>query len=307
METIMKKSQLDQNNAKKTCFLSSIVNIIPQLKEFHSPQGHLHAILKHVCDKEVASLFSDDENIVEFLPFGTIRFPYIKMGNINSINLFNFDEIIIFSYYFCNKNIYKNILDIGGNIGLHSIIAGKIGFNVIAYEPDAVHFKILSSNIKDNNLEGRVKIVCSAVSNSSGEASFTRVLDNTTGSHLTLSKKNPYGPLEEVVVKKEDILDIIQQNKIDLMKIDAEGHECEILERIPLQYWRDCDALIEVGTQENAEKIFNFYKNTNIKLFSQKNSWKQVNVVDDMPSSHRDGSLFITMKDTMPWGEMKVD
>jgi FkbM family methyltransferase len=299
----MSTSKLKNNsNPKIACFLSKIVNILPTLKEFHKPYEDLYGLLKEVVNNEVSVLFSEKDNIVEFSPFGIINFPYFKMGNINSLNLFNFDEIIIFSFYYHNRNIYKNLLDIGGNIGLHSIIAGKIGFNVITYEPDEIHFNVLSSNITNNDLNNNVKLVRAAVSNEEGKASFTRVLDNTTGSHLTLSKKNPYGPLEEVVVDKEDILKIIQNNKIDLMKIDAEGHECEILERISSEQWKTCDAIVEVGTPENAEKIFNIFNKTNVNLFSQKRGWNQVTTVSDMPTSHKDGSLFISIKNKMPWG-----
>ena len=38
------------------------------------------------------------------------------------------------------------------------------------------------------------------------------------------------------------------------------------------------------------------------KLFAQKINWQRVRSIAAMPTSHRDGSLFVTKKDQMPWG-----
>ena len=57
-----------------------------------------------------------------FGPFGEISFPYLKMGAIDSLDLFGLDEVIIFSYYYNNRHRYKKVSDIGANIGLHSLL-----------------------------------------------------------------------------------------------------------------------------------------------------------------------------------------
>ena len=76
-----------------------------------------------------------------FGPIGDIVFPYFKMGNRDSLDLFDMDELIIFSFYWVNRDKYRNILDIGANIGLHSLILSKCGYQVNCFEPDPVHFK----------------------------------------------------------------------------------------------------------------------------------------------------------------------
>ena len=296
----MNKIAEKNGDTAKTNFLSKIVNILPRIKKFHNPCDDVYLLLKDVAKKEVIDLFSGVNDGVEFNPFGVINFPYFKMGNIDSLNLFNFDELIIFSFYYHNKLLYKNFIDIGGNIGLHSIIAGKLGYSVRTYEPDQIHFEVLQENIKNNDLNDNVKLIRAAVSNKKGAAAFTRVLDNTTGSHLTHSKKNPYGPLEEIIVDKENIVDIIF-DKPDLLKIDAEGHECEIICAIPVEKWCDFDAIVEIGSKDNAQRIFNFFTNTNVNMFSQKNNWEKVDRLGDMPFGHQDGSLFISTKNVMPW------
>ncbi len=58
---------------------------------------------------------------------------------------------------------------------------------------------------------------------------------------------------------------------------------------------------MEVGTPENALKIFNHLKDSGINLFSQKTGWGKVHEPEDMPTSHREGGLFVTSKDAMLW------
>ena len=54
------------------------------------------------------------------------------------------------------------------------------------------------------------------------------------------------------------------------------------------------DAILEVGTRDNAIKIYKHLKKLNMPMYSQKNSWRQVRKIDQMPFSYKDGSLFIS-------------
>ena len=58
-------------------------------------------------------------------------------------------------------------------------------------------------NIKSNRCEGNIKVEEKAVSSEKGSAEFTRVLGNTTGSHLTGSKENVYGDINKFTVLVE--------------------------------------------------------------------------------------------------------
>ena len=57
--------------------------------------------MKQEARKEIISLFSNnvDQQAVDFKPFGELIFPYHKMGAIDSLNLFDLDELIIFSLF----------------------------------------------------------------------------------------------------------------------------------------------------------------------------------------------------------------
>lgn len=279
--------------------LETILLELPSIKEFHNTSNSCYHLIKKIAREEVASRFSKREQVLQKLgPFGEIVFPYFKMGAIDSLDLFGLDELIIFSFYWKNRDRYKRVLDIGGNIGLHSIILSKCGYEVKVFEPDLVHYKELVNNLKANQCNN-VTPYNAAVSNYNGTARFTRVLGNTTSSHLSGSK-NPYGDLEEVVVTVVDIKDLIKD--VDLIKMDVEGHEKAILLDLSYDHWKGVDAIVEIGSADNAKCVFEHLKKIGVNAFSQKIGWKRVECLEDMPTSHRDGSLFISVKNEMNWG-----
>jgi len=101
-------------------------------------------LLKQVARKEIKDMFdTGEERSVDFKPFGELIFPYHSMGSVDSLKLFDLDELIIFSFYWANRTKYRKVLDIGANLGLHSILLSKCGYEVSCYEPDPIHFEIL--------------------------------------------------------------------------------------------------------------------------------------------------------------------
>lgn len=236
---------------------------------------------------------------VDLPGIGLIKLPYFRMGNIDSVHLFDLDELILFYLYKDAASSYRRIIDIGGNIGLHSIVLAKLGFEVTCYEPDPVHFSKIVSNLKINDVSSFVTPVQSAISNFSGRAEFTRVLGNTTGSHLSGAKDNTYGDLEKFDVDIKSILDELKNT--DLLKIDAEGEEYKILSSIPDDRWDSLDVVGEIGNSKNSSEVFDFLTCMNINIFSQKISWEKATSSDDLPSSYKEGSVFISRKEKMPW------
>lgn len=233
----------------------------------------------------------------EFGPLGLLDFPYVKMGAVDTLDLFGLDELIIFTFYMANKERYKKTIDIGANLGLHSIVMSKCGFEVNAFEPDPWHFELATKNIINNNAKN-INLNREAVSIVDGEANFVRVLGNTTGSHLSGSK-NSYGEKEEFKVVIKSALPLFEN--ADFAKIDAEGHEKEILSVTTSDLMNNLDIMVEIGNQENAEYVFNHFKSIGVNLFPQKLGWNKAQEISDIPTSHREGSLFISKKENMPW------
>jgi hypothetical protein len=145
----------------------------------------------------------------------------------------------------------------------------------------------------------RVTTHQAAVSVSAGSLDFVRLLGNTTGSHLAGAKPSAYGEMQSFVVPVAPFAEIM--TSVDLVKLDVEGHELEILTSTSRESWATTDAIIEVGTAENAAGIFEHFARIGVNLFSQKIGWRKVSRIGEMPTSHREGSLFISLRPEMNW------
>ena len=282
--------------------LEELLPTLPTLWRHHAPSGPVHALLRRVARGEVEARFGrQDAAPHPFGPYGMLSFPYFQMGAVDSLDLFGLDELIIFSFYWANRNRYRRVVDFGANIGLHSIVMARCGWDVRSFEPDPEHFSRLVKNLERNGVD-RVELHNTAVSVRDGEHEFVRVLGNTTGSHLA-GEKSPYGELERFDVRLEHFGAHLAW--ADLAKIDIEGHEREILVSSEPEVWKTTDAIVEVGNPENAAAIFDRFRSTGVNLFAQKDGWLRVEDLSGMPVSHRDGSLFVSRKSAMPWTELE--
>lgn len=275
-----------------------LFSVIPAYPQRHSTQDPMWRLWQAAIVGEVRQQFTGtDPKPAPFGPFGEITFPYHEMGNINSLDLFGLDELIVFSFYHTNRRRYRRAVDFGANIGLHSIVMARCGFELRSFEPDPVHIALLERNLALNGVAAELH--AAAVSIQAGEHEFVRVLGNTTGSHIAGAKDKPYGDLERFQVTLEAAGPHLEW--ADLAKIDIEGHEGVLLTGLEPATWRTTDAILEVGTPDNAAMIFAHLDGSGINIFAQKIGWRRVQKVEDMPTSHRDGSAFLSAKPEMPW------
>lgn len=275
--------------------IETLIEELPSIKEYHDPKHPCYKLLERLLKKEIARLFLNDKiSPVSFGAFGKIFFPYIKMGDVDSLALFSLDEFLIFSFYWHNKKRYKTVLDAGGNMGLHTILLSHAGYEVTVYEPDPWHFERLKNNLALNS--SKATAINKALSSQNGSAPFIRVKGNTLSNHIKGAKK-PYGETETIHVETHDIKDII--SNFSLIKMDVEGSEKEILLSTNKSHWQKTDAFIEICSRDNARALFDHFKTLNI--FSQKTGWQRVTRIEDMPTSHKEGTIFLTSKPKMPW------
>lgn len=225
------------------------------------------------------------------LNYRGLKIPFVSFGNVTSDDLFCDKEQEIFDFYEANGGRYRTALDIGANIGVHSILMARQGWKVKAFEPDPIHFEHLVKNLISHGLwddyEKQVNVCRAAVSVRRGKAQFVRVYGNTTGSHLAGDKK-PYGRLKLLEVELEPIQQHLDW--ADFVKLDCEGHEAKLLEKVRR---RDkCEFMVEVGSPESARRIYEHFRGWR-GLWAQKLSWAQVLRLHDMPQHHSDGAVFI--------------
>jgi len=247
---------------------------------------------------QIHSASSPDEFLIGEI--GPLTFPYFSMGNIDSAKLFGLDEMILFAFYYANRNRYKKTLDLGANIGLHTLIMKKLGFEVVSYEPDIIHLAQIDKVMQLNgfNCNG---VRPKAISDKSGAMEYLRVLGNTTGSHLLGSKETVYGPTEAVTVQVDDILEVLTNENFDFVKMDVEGHEVVLLNRITADSIKKTDIMLEIGSERNAKEIFEILKRKGIPAYAQRINWNRVENLDDLPNHHTHGSLFISMQGAPNW------
>jgi FkbM family methyltransferase len=133
--------------------------------------------------------------------------------------------IVTFVKHFINPT--KNIIDLGANIGTHSIIySNYTNGKIYSFEPQKVIFDILTKNIEANNCnniipfnfgasnENKKFYMNAEYGNKNNQGAFR--IDNT------LSNMNGL----EIECKKIDDLNI---SNVSYIKIDVEGHEYEAL------------------------------------------------------------------------------
>ncbi len=275
--------------------LNEIFVTLPEWSNAHNRQSKTYNFFANRLQKLTDHQDFKSNNLkIFFDQVGEISLPFQEMGNINSTHLFGLDELIIFQIYITGSHRYQKVADIGANIGLHSIILNKLfKNNVDSFEPDNFHINILKKNLIINGIEPS-NVYENAVSNFTGKAKFTRLLGNTTGSHLSGEKKNVYGEIEEFEVEVKNITDIIKN--YDFLKLDVEGSEFKIFSETSNKHWQHTDAIFEIGNQDLAKLFFEHSKDIGINIYSQKINWNIATRYENLPFGHTEGSIFISLK-----------
>ena len=96
----------------------------------------------------------------------------------------------LFAKYIKLKNKFNYALDIGANLGLHTIILSRLGYNVKSFEADPTTFKKLKINL-ERNLCQNYKIYNFALSDFNGSSKFYQVTDNLTPNTFENSLLSP--------------------------------------------------------------------------------------------------------------------
>jgi len=277
--------------------LDDVFKTLGQLSARHATNDPLWRLWHEASHGPLQRIFGSVEaSPTRFGPFGDLVFPFVGMGAVTSVDLFGLDELILFTFYNANRSLYRRAVDFGANIGLHTTIMARCGFDVRSFEPDPHHFGLLQRTVATNAVVSDLHQT--AISIEPGRLEFVRVKGNTTGSHLAGAKAAPYGELERFDVEVEAALPHLEW--ADLAKIDIEGHEAVLMQGLPLTIWDSTDAVLEVGTKDNAQSIFDRFAGSHINLFAQKIGWQIVKNSADMPTSQLEGPLLVSAAPIMP-------
>jgi FkbM family methyltransferase len=129
------------------------------------------------------------------------------------------------------------LYDIGANIGVYSIYAGKNGHQVFAFEPGASNYSILNTNIHANDISSNVKSFCLAISDSSLFSTISLSSLVPGSAHNCFADNKNYAD-EEFVPKFEQgcfsmtLDEVIYTQKLPVptyLKVDVDGLESKII------------------------------------------------------------------------------
>jgi FkbM family methyltransferase len=164
-----------------------------------------------------------------------VIFSFDHIGlSINSDGRYEDDQLRLLEH-FINEKIPDShkyaAVDIGANIGNHSVFFSKFFNKVHSFEPNPITYDVLSLNSKYSNPKKNIvtynfglsdkndSLLCSFASTNIGGAKI-KTPDYDTSSH----DKNIY-----IEVKIADEINSLQEESISLIKVDIEGHEINAL------------------------------------------------------------------------------
>lgn len=124
-------------------------------------------------------------------------------------------------------------VDVGANVGIFTLLAARTFRNVYAFEPLPSVGELLARNARNSP---NVCVFPFALSNENGEAQLWEHAVGSGGSTLlpidaSLSKLTHKRNWGTFTVPKRRLDDVLPRDSaVDLLKIDVEGHECEVIE-----------------------------------------------------------------------------
>lgn len=216
--------------------------------------------------------------------------PLFRFGSsVTTLNLFDYKELSILALYQRFLNKFTKFLDLGSNIGVHSLAATILGATVRSWEPDVTVSGIQQQIFQRHGLS--CTQVAAAAGVKSGRVDFIHLNDNQTGSHIAGKKPEPYGSLTTHEVEVRDVRGDMEW--ADLVKMDVEGCESEILTQTSYETLAKSLILCEVTSFEAARELYRYLDSAPVSLYCQKRGWQKPKSIHEMPSHHSHGSLVV--------------
>lgn len=137
-------------------------------------------------------------------------------------------ELMLLERYLKSFGRTPHVLDIGANVGNHTVFFASRGCKVTSFEADPYTFSILRRNVENNDLSG-VRLLNVGLSNRSENLAIHRRAGNLGATKLALGRQ-PRFVMEQEVPARCVPLDDYVFDRVSLMKIDVEGMELKVLE-----------------------------------------------------------------------------
>lgn len=196
-------------------------------------------------------------------------------------------EILIDSYYelkelkvlfkwLKNKIKFNNVIDAGAYLGNHSVYFSNHFKNVLSFEPNPYSYELLKLNTKSRK---NIKIFNAGLSNRSSIKDFYNYEINHGGSSIIKNKDIPYTKYR---AKFHNLDQLNLKKKIDLIKIDVEGHELNVLKGM-VKTLKKSNPIIIFESQKNeiingTSRTINFLKSKGYSKFYSIENYPNTNI-----------------------------
>lgn len=214
------------------------------------------------------------------------------MNLVKSIAIFFFDIIDIYyhqkkiiKYFLKNKISIKYYYDIGSHKGTYTdlFLKNYKGLKVVMFEPQKKIFNFIKKKYKKNK---NVKYFNIAVSNKNSKRLLFINEHDLTSSFSVFNNKNNYLKFKAILfgrnlhrmikkkieVKTITLNEVLKKNKflkVDLVKIDTEGHELDVLQGMKKNLKNIRHILVEIHN----DKIYKNYDPKRVHNFLIRNNY----------------------------------
>lgn len=138
----------------------------------------------------------------------------------------------------------KTALDIGANIGNHSIFFANNFKNVYAFEPNPVTYEVLKINCNFAAKHKNIMPINVGLSDKEGSLPFYINPLNMGGSQIIDANNEFIKDAIQINVKTLDQLNELKDASIALIKIDVEGHELNVLKGAKVTISKNMPAIL---------------------------------------------------------------
>ena len=129
------------------------------------------------------------------------------------------------------------LFDVGANVGMYSIYAGKKGCKVYGFEPEASNFYVFNKNIQINSLSSHVLAYCLALTDKEELSELKLTSDIPGSAHTTFGPNEEFNQTNNPTIFEQGCLGMTLDGfvaKYDVpapqhLKIDVDGIEAKII------------------------------------------------------------------------------
>lgn len=123
------------------------------------------------------------------------------------------------------------ILDVGANIGNHTLMFSRHAAKVLSFEPGQKAYSMLQNNVQANQLSHVTALNYGLSDVNTRQTLYVETSSNLGESSLTLANLTSTDYVEDLIELRvgDEALAEQQVDKVDFIKIDVEGHEQSVI------------------------------------------------------------------------------